>query len=66
MGYAKIFISRSDASDLIKKLDSEVYYLAHNEYARPEYTIVKVNNGIGYFIRVKRFFYNKNKYSCIQ
>jgi len=36
------FESIKDARDWIKRNDSEVYYLAHGEYARPAYKVVTV------------------------
>jgi hypothetical protein len=34
--------SRKDATDTIKRLESADYRLAHNEYCRPTYTLVRV------------------------
>lgn len=52
-----VFPTRSEAQQKIEELDQSVYYLAHNEYERPEYTARKVRNKDQYYIHIDRYFY---------
>lgn len=39
-GYcAAKFDGKASALEYVKELDGRVYYLSHNEYARPDYTV---------------------------
>ena len=52
-----VFSSREKAQQKIEELDQTVYYLAHNEYERPEYTARKVRNKDQYYIHINQYFY---------
>lgn len=57
LNYLLTFDSRREAVAYVKQLDSVVYHLWHNEYQRPDYTVVKVPHSDVYVIRVKRYWY---------
>ncbi len=52
-----VFPTRLEAQQKVAELDQSVYYLAHNEYERPEYTARKVRNKDQYYIHIDRYFY---------
>ena len=51
------YATRADAQKAIAVLNSGVYYLAHGEYERPDYTARKLRNGDRYYIYARRYFY---------
>ena len=51
------FATRSEALAEIKSLNSGTYYLAHGEYARPDYTARKVRGEDRFYIHAKRYFF---------
>ena len=48
---------KNEAKAIAKALDNAVYYLAHGEYSRPEYTVRKVRNKNAYEIFAKYSYY---------
>jgi hypothetical protein len=59
MNYDQIatFATRNEAQKLVDRLNSGTYYLAHGEYARPDYTVRKVRGGDRYYIHARRHYY---------
>ena len=55
-----VFRTRSEAQQKVAELDQSVYYLAYNEYERPEYTARKVRNKDQYYIHIHPYFYGAN------
>jgi len=51
------YATRADAQKAIAGLNSGIYYLAHGEYERPDYTARKIRNGGRYYIHARRYFY---------
>jgi nitric oxide reductase large subunit len=51
------YATRADAYKAITGLNSGVYYLAHGEYERPDYTARKLRNSNRYYIHARRYFY---------
>lgn len=56
-----VFPTRSEAQQKIAELDQSVYYLAHNEYGRPEHTARKVRNKDEYYVHVRKYFYGASQ-----
>ena len=52
------FATRIEAQTLADRLNSGTYYLAHGEYARPDYTVRKVRGGDRYYIHARRYYYS--------
>lgn len=57
MSIPHTYTTRSDAQKAIAGLNSGIYYLAHGEYERPDYTARKLRNGNRYYIHARRYFY---------
>jgi len=51
------YATRADAQKAITGLNSSIYYLAHGEYERPDYTVRKLRNGNKYYIYARRYFF---------
>ena len=57
MKTTETFTSRAEAQSVVDTLNSGTYYLAHGEYARPEYTVRKVRGGSEFYIHARRYYY---------
>lgn len=55
--HTQTYVTRAEAKKVISVLNSGIYYLAHGEYERPDYTARKIRNGGRYYIHARRYFY---------
>jgi hypothetical protein len=54
----KTYATHAAATADKNKLDAQVYYLAHGEYERPDYSVRKLRNADGaYYICAKYYYY---------
>lgn len=51
------FATRTEVLTVVAGLNSATYYLAHGEYARPDYTVRKVRGGNKFYIHARRYYY---------